>query len=289
MTVFASLGNLIRLKRMERGYNQHDLATLIGWKTIDRLRDIEGDFVQPERGILERMSDVLEFSPEERGIALLLAGIPPSREEEDAMVAELSGDMDAWGVAAYVKDFRWHLIHANRAALTFFNLDADNFVVTNRENMLKLLLDPEAGSIYEEARKNPDWDEFLRLQIANFKEENRHREAQEWYIHEVKGLKVYPAFARIWNDLDDATIDRYSRMRRYKNHEAIQLPPWERRSSKVRTKLAEYQIVAVPVRLDERFRLRLILKESSKLADDTILGVAGSREVAGSKELAGLP
>jgi transcriptional regulator with XRE-family HTH domain len=273
LTAILSLGNLLRLKRMNLDYSQHDLARLVGWRTIDRLRDIEADLVQLNRETLERMFDVLEFSNEERGMGLYLAGVAPTKEEEDTVIAEFAGEMEAWP-AAYIKDFRWHFIHANDEALKFFMLDRENVVLKQRENMLRLLVDPEAGAMYDAVRSSKAWEEFRRLEIANFKEANRNRENQPWLVQEVKALKAYPDFSRIWNELDDATITRYANLRRMTNLESMPPPPWQGSNAGA---AAGYQILALPMRSDQRFRLRVVVEAPSQRPDTLVLQAAGAQ------------
>lgn len=262
MNAYPNLGSLIREKRTQTGFTQNDLAKVIGWRTIDRISDIEAGRVTPDRDILQKVLGVLRLTPEERGLALLLSGLPPTDTEIEEILDLVRREIDDWPGPAYVMDYTWRLIYPNDKALAHFALNRNHPVVKGRENLLKLTVD-QTSHLYRGAIDNKRWRDFVRIQVALFKEEHLARTNEPWFVELLRELMMYPEFARLWYELDEATVMRFSRMRALRGVNILRIPPWNKKKAASR---GDY-IFSSPVTLDQRFRARLFVEGRAQLTE----------------------
>jgi hypothetical protein len=193
----------------------------LGWKPKDiyKLSDIEQGKVRPTRDDLDRLFLILRFAPQDRGRALLAAGIPPASEEAVRWVKRTQPILDAWAFPAYLIDFAWNLFAANDFAKQYLlgiraaKKGAPGWQETVGRNLLDLAFDPDSslfrllhhGDPAQQAR-------FLRSQVASFRVENIERTNEPWFQDLVLLLTRRPEFASIWNDLRDTTLQRLAQL-----------------------------------------------------------------------------
>ena len=251
---YPSLGSMIREKRSERGMTQQDVCEVLDWKDVYRLSEIEQGTRKPDLLVLRKLFVALRFGAEEQGLALYLSGYPPTEEEGDKWVNRLRDFIDSRDYAGYLHDFTWKLFYANDRARRIFGLD-DN-TLQRRENLLQLVLDPN-NLAYDRVRNTPNWTEFLEAQVASFKEEHIHRTNEPWFRELLAKLMQNDEFARLWTELEEASLLRLRRKMMVYGYNSILLPSDV--TDNEAAELRPYNIFNCPVVGDERFRLKLLL------------------------------
>lgn len=145
----ASVGDLLRYWRGQRGFSQLDLA-LEGGTSQRHLSFIESGRSAPSRSILGALSEALNIPLRERNALLLVAGYAPLYAEaslDDATMKVVTSAIDQMlsnhePHPALLIDRYWNIVRTNAAAPAFFGSMIDLETFPKPRNLLELTFDP---------------------------------------------------------------------------------------------------------------------------------------------------
>ena len=145
----ASVGDLLRYWRGQRGFSQLDLA-LEGGTSQRHLSFVESGRSAPSRGMLVTLSEALNIPLRERNTLLLVAGYAPLYAEtslDDATMKVVTNAIDQMlsnhePHPALLLDRYWNVVRTNAAAPAFFGSMIDLAAFPKLRNLLELTFDP---------------------------------------------------------------------------------------------------------------------------------------------------
>jgi transcriptional regulator with XRE-family HTH domain len=145
----ASVGDLLRYWRGQRGFSQLDLA-LEGSTSQRHLSFVESGRSVPSRSMLVALSKALNIPLRERNALLLVAGYAPLYAEasiDDATMKVVTNVIDQMlsnhePHPALLMDRYWNVVRTNSAASAFFGSMIDLSAFPKPRNLLELTFDP---------------------------------------------------------------------------------------------------------------------------------------------------
>ncbi len=145
----ASIGDLLRYWRGQRGFSQLDLA-LEGGTSQRHLSFIESGRSVPSRSMLVMLSEALDIPLRERNALLLVAGYAPLYAEaslDDATMKVVTSAIDQMlsnnePHPALLIDRYWNVLRTNASAPAFFGSMIDLAAFPKPRNLLELTFDP---------------------------------------------------------------------------------------------------------------------------------------------------
>ncbi len=145
----ASVGDLLRYWRGQRGFSQLDLA-LEGGTSQRHLSFVESGRSIPSRSMLVTLSEALNIPFRERNALLLVAGYAPIYAEaslDDATMKVVTSAIDQMlsnhePHPALLIDRYWNVVRTNAAAPAFFGSMIDLEAFPKPRNLLELTFDP---------------------------------------------------------------------------------------------------------------------------------------------------
>jgi transcriptional regulator with XRE-family HTH domain len=148
-TLAASVGDLLRYWRGQRGFSQLDLA-LEGGTSQRHLSFVESGRSAPSRSMLVTLSEALNIPLRERNALLLVAGYAPIYPEaslDDATMKIVTSAIDQMlsnhePHPALLIDRYWNIVRTNAAAPAFFGSMIDLEAFPKPRNLLELTFDP---------------------------------------------------------------------------------------------------------------------------------------------------
>lgn len=195
----ASVGDLLRYWRGQRGFSQLDLA-LEGETSQRHLSFVESGRSVPSRRMLVTLSDALNIPLRERNTLLLAAGYAPIYAEaslDDATMQVVMNAIDQMlsnhePHPALLMDRYWNIVRTNAAAPAFFGSMIDLETFPMPRNLLELTFDPAALRPHIE-----DWDTVAAGLLQRV-----HREALGLVIDDrlqalLDRLKRYPGAEKL--------------------------------------------------------------------------------------------
>ena len=148
-TLAASVGDLLRYWRRQRGFSQLDLA-LEGGTSQRHLSFVESGRSVPSRSMLVTLSEALKIPLRERNTLLLAAGYASIYAEpsfDDATMKVVARAIDQMlsnhePHPALLIDRYWNIVRTNAAAPAFFGSMIDLKAFPKPRNLLELTFDP---------------------------------------------------------------------------------------------------------------------------------------------------
>ena len=145
----ASVGDLLRYWRGQRGFSQLDLA-LEGGTSQRHISFVESGRSIPSRNMLIKLSEALNIPLRERNALLLVAGYAPLYAEaslDDATMRVVTSAIDQMLCnhephPALLLDRYWNVVRTNAAAPAFFGSMIDLAAFPKPRNLLELTFDP---------------------------------------------------------------------------------------------------------------------------------------------------
>ncbi len=192
----ADLGLPEASRRRTPGLRREDVAALAGvsvtWYTwLEQGRDI-----QVSAAVLERVSQTLQLSPDEREYLFALVQhrpAPPLEWREGEISSSLCRMIEALGVPAIAMTARWDVVAWNRLSVAVFR-DYDN-IPAERRNLLRILLVDE--SIYS---RHPElFEAMARRVIAKFRVDYSQFMGDPEFEELIADLDAHSeTFRRLW-------------------------------------------------------------------------------------------
>ncbi len=147
----ASVGDMLRYWRGQRGFSQLDLASESG-SSQRHLSFVESGRSVPSRSMLVTLSEALTIPLRERNALLLVAGYAPLYAEaalDDGTMKVVTNAIDQMlsnhePHPALLLDRYWNVVRTNAAAPAFFGSMIDLNAFPKPRNLLKLTFDPLA-------------------------------------------------------------------------------------------------------------------------------------------------
>lgn len=204
----ATLGGLIKDYRLKKRLSQLEVSLQIGWKDTTRLSKIEqGRVGKPTRQTIEKVIIALELSDQEKGEFLYVGGYLPTDDEVKKVVKEMGPKVDKWPYSAYIMDFSWRILFANKANLKLFNSPPSmkQYYLEHKPNALEFPFLPK-GDIkltVEKGENAKSLKPFMVAQIAAFKTETHAYQNESWYKKLVQSLMKYEDFRSLWPKITD--------------------------------------------------------------------------------------
>jgi len=119
----ATLGGLIKDLRLQKNISQLEIAFALGWKEPSRLSRIEqGRVGNPPRELIDRLSEAMKLTNEERNSLLLAGSYLPTNEDFNETVDKLSPIIDTWPYPAALKDFAWRSLYLNSKLCSVYEI-----------------------------------------------------------------------------------------------------------------------------------------------------------------------
>ncbi len=184
-----------RTRRRTEGLRRDDVALLAGLSTSWYTALEQGRDVRPSDRVLEELSRVLRFSPEERDYLFALAQNRPAPLADDAGHLVSSSTvrlLKALRLPAYVLNARWDVVAWNRSAeLCFYDFA---LMPPNERNIMKILM---TDTVW---RADPEeYEIILQRVVAKLRLDYSHAPTDTSIQDLIAEMnKTSPIFRRLW-------------------------------------------------------------------------------------------
>lgn len=203
----ATLGGLIKDYRIKKRLSQLEISLRIGWKDTTRLSKIEqGRVGKPTRETIEKITNALELTDQERGEFLLVGGYVPLEAEVKVVLDQVKPKIDNWTYPAYLMDFSFRLLYTNLLNLKVLGLDTKWQKIIEKDKPNALLFPFLPNDVFStKVSKGEDAESlksFQIAQIATFKTEAYKYQNEPWYQKVVQELMSNNDFKKLWPQID---------------------------------------------------------------------------------------
>lgn len=177
-------------RRRVPGLRRAELARLAGLSEHYLTRLEQGVDRNPSPQVLHALATALRLDADETAHLHALAAPPPPAPAPDEVSAAVRRLLDAWGtVPAYVRDRRFDVLAANRAAVALAPL------YTPGSNLVRgIFLDPANRALF------PDWAEIAAATAAALRAEGDPRDPGTARL--IAGMLTDDHFRAVWETYD---------------------------------------------------------------------------------------
>ncbi|PIZ62610.1 hypothetical protein COY16_03690 [Candidatus Roizmanbacteria bacterium CG_4_10_14_0_2_um_filter_39_13] len=205
----ASLGGLLKDYRLQKNVSQMEIAFALGWKDTARISRIEqGHIEKPDRILIDKICKALELKSQETNRLLFIGGYLPTINEIKHVKSVTNTLIQSWKYPAAIRDFSWRIIHSNEKIFQYYKVDQKqkNYIINNYPSVIEVTFHSEF-ILNKEFMRNKFFalkrKIFLTTMLKDFKEHQRNRTKDRWYIDFIKKMLGNPLFREIWTQTDN--------------------------------------------------------------------------------------
>jgi len=237
-------GGFLRITRRDRDFTQKELSQGLGFKDTDTLRGVEAGLSSVDRQTFNRLSGILDWTPEERALALLLAKIAPTDAEKTQWLEQIREYVELEGPPIFARDYTGQILLPSEGFKKLIRF-SKSYSEEELPNMWQVFVDDdillvEGGS---QAYKN---------NVAQFRYQTMPYKEQKWRKDLLIKFACSDLFLKTWSQTDDIAVeDEIGSSRMF--HRRIMLPSPD--GSEILTLVQ----ITCPATLDYRFQVEFLV------------------------------
>lgn len=255
----ATLGGLIKDYRIKKRLSQMEVSLRIGWKDTSRLSKIEqGRVGKPTRETIDKVIKALDLTDQEKGEFLLVGGYLPTEEEIKKIRQKTNQFLNSRPHPATILDFSWRVISQNKANADVYQTGSvmNKRILKEHLRVLEIIFNPDL--MQNKILKGEDlkkWHMFLSEIVMQFKNEQRNRVKEKWFVSFLKSLLQNDLFRKIWTETQEISQTKLLVGKSATKQIAHPKNP---------KKMLSFYLFVVPILDDPRFEMEMLIPKDKE-------------------------